>query len=141
MNVKKCTLSPFFQIVEEFFSREVNYVISTRCGQTAGGSSSEQQPSPSAVHTASPLTPQQPLSSLPSTSHDSPLNIDSPREDTGKKRVVSMSFFPVSIFISELLVCIMIKTSLFLCMVVLEALKALLFMKKCFTHDGYVKFR
>lgn len=67
----------------------MNYVISTRCGQTAGGSSSEQQPSPSAVHTASPLTPQQPLSSLPSTSHDSPLNIDSPREDTGKKRVVS----------------------------------------------------
>lgn len=69
-------------IVEEFLSREVNYVITTRGQQPAGGSSSEQQPSPSGA-----LTPHQPLSSLPSTSHDSPLNLDSPREDTGKKRV------------------------------------------------------
>lgn len=68
--------------VEEFLSREVSYVISTRGQQPAGGSSSEQQPSPSGA-----LTPHQPLSSLPSTSHDSPLNLDSPREDTGKKRV------------------------------------------------------
>ncbi|XP_068210836.1 titin homolog isoform X2 [Palaemon carinicauda] len=74
-------------IVEEFLSREVNYVISTRGSQGTGGSSSELQPSPSTVHTASPHTPQQPFSSLPSTSHDSPLNIDSPREESGKKRV------------------------------------------------------
>lgn len=74
-------------VVEEFFSREVNYVISSRGTQATGGSSSEQQPSPTGVPTASPLTPHQPLSSVPSTSHDSPLNIDSPREDTGKKRV------------------------------------------------------
>ncbi|KAK7075833.1 hypothetical protein SK128_026461 [Halocaridina rubra] len=74
-------------IVEEFFSREVNYVISTRGIQAAGESSSERQASPSTVHVASPHTPQQPLSSLPSTSHDSPFNIDSPREDSGKKRV------------------------------------------------------
>ncbi|KAK8753724.1 hypothetical protein OTU49_001315 [Cherax quadricarinatus] len=75
-------------IVEEFLSREVNYVISSRGNQSAGGSSGEQQPSPSGVQIASPLTPHQPLSSLPSTSHDSPLNnIDSPREDSGKKRV------------------------------------------------------
>ena len=60
-------------------------MISTRGQQPAGGSSSEQQPSPSGA-----LTPHQPLSSLPSTSHDSPLNLDSPREDTGKKRVVSI---------------------------------------------------
>lgn len=58
-------------------------MITTRGQQPAGGSSSEQQPSPSGA-----LTPHQPLSSLPSTSHDSPLNLDSPREDTGKKRVV-----------------------------------------------------
>ena len=64
-------------------------MISTRGAQATGGSSSEQQPSPNTVHTASPLTPQQPLSSLASTSHDSPLNIDSPREESGKKRVVS----------------------------------------------------
>ncbi|KAG0711215.1 Protein DBF4 B [Chionoecetes opilio] len=69
-------------IVEEFLSREVSYVISTRGQQPAGGSSSEQQPSPSGA-----LTPHQPLSSLPSTSHDSPLNLDSPREDSGKRRV------------------------------------------------------
>ncbi|KAG0713739.1 Protein DBF4 A [Chionoecetes opilio] len=70
------------KIVEEFLSREVSYVISTRGQQPAGGSSSEQQPSPSGA-----LTPHQPLSSLPSTSHDSPLNLDSPREDSGKRRV------------------------------------------------------
>nr|XP_045612591.1 protein DBF4 homolog B-like isoform X2 [Procambarus clarkii] len=75
-------------IVEDFLSRDVNYVITTRGYQTAGGSSSEQQPSPSGVPIASPLTPHQPQSSLPSTSHDSPLNnIESPREDTGKKRI------------------------------------------------------
>lgn len=75
-------------IVEEFFSREINYVISSRVQQQpAGGSSSEQQPSPSGVQIASPLATHQPLSSLASTSHDSPLTVDSPREDGGKKRV------------------------------------------------------
>ncbi|KAK4307987.1 hypothetical protein Pmani_020282 [Petrolisthes manimaculis] len=85
-------------IVEEFFSREINYVISSRVQQQqqqqqqqpgggGGGSSSEQLPSPSGIQIASPLTPHQALSSLASTSHDSPLTVDSPREDAGKKRV------------------------------------------------------
>lgn len=73
--------------VEEFLTREVNYVITTRTvNQTSGRGSpnSDQTASPSAVASPSPLTPQ-PHSSLASNSHDSPLNVDSPTEVTKKK--------------------------------------------------------
>ncbi|CAL4102935.1 unnamed protein product, partial [Meganyctiphanes norvegica] len=79
--------------VEEFLSKEVNYVITNRSFNQAargGGSPNSDQTashgvaSPSAVALPSPLTPQ-PLSSLASYSHDSPLNVDSPKEDSKKK--------------------------------------------------------
>lgn len=73
--------------VEEFLSREVNYVITTRSVSQATerrSPNSDQTASPSTVASPSPLTPQ-PLSSLASQSHDSPLNVDSPTEVTKKR--------------------------------------------------------
>ncbi|XP_076031917.1 protein DBF4 homolog B-like [Oratosquilla oratoria] len=80
--------------VEEFLTREVSYVITTKPLLQAGsGRSSEvgnncqnpqKQHHPQSPAAISPLTPQLP-SSVPSTSQDSPSFADSPRED--KKRV------------------------------------------------------
>ena len=97
----------YLQIVEEFLSHEVNYVISIKVDQQKSQSKSESSnqcvpspttlsilqsvPSPTNFNVPSPKSSlYSPLPNSPLASNDSPLNTHSPKEDN-KKRVVSIA--------------------------------------------------